>query len=258
MFSKLLSKLSLPKNNKKQNEFNIPIITYAIGDIHGRLDLLEKLMAKIIEDNKNNNELANIVFVGDYIDRGPYSKGVIDYILNLNKQKQDLGFANIITLRGNHEAALLEFLKNPDFGSSWIAYGAAACFISYGVKPPTISANKEDWENIANLFRNAMPNEHLEFYQSLDYYYMSGDYLFVHAGILPNKAIEYQDNDVMLSIREPFLSSNEDFGFRVVHGHTPSEQPIIKANRIGIDTGAYATNILSAVKININSISIMQ
>lgn len=213
---------------------------YAIGDIHGRIDLLEGLLEQIWADAP---EGANtLVFLGDYIDRGPSSKAVLELLSNLTKPGWD-----IVKLRGNHEQILLEYLHNPEVYQAWRSFGAADTLVSYGVRPPVFSDAKELQRAHAE-FLTALPQDHVTLLNGLSTSHVVGDYLFVHAGLRPGIALDRQVPEDMLWIRDEFLSSDAPFGKVIVHGHSPSEKPIVRANRIGIDTGAYATGTLTAAK----------
>lgn len=213
---------------------------YAVGDVHGRLDLLQSLLEQIWADSP---DAANtLVFLGDYVDRGPSSKDVIDCLIALDRP----GW-NIIKLRGNHEQILLEYLQNPDVYQAWRTFGGAETLLSYGVRPPAFSAPNEQRRAHAE-FVAAVPRNHLAFLNGLSDSYTMGDYFFAHAGVRPGVAIDRQVPEDLLWIRDEFLGSEANFGKVVVHGHSPSETPILRTNRIGIDTGAYATGTLTAVK----------
>lgn len=215
---------------------------YAIGDIHGRLDCLDALLARIAEDAGAQPPAADqaLVFLGDYIDRGPDSRGVIDRLL----AGPPAGFAARY-LKGNHEAALLRFLDEPGFMATWRQFGAAETLASYGVAMPPLSAGADAYVKLRDAFAAALPAAHIRFFQNLKLTLRAGRTLFVHAGIRPRIPLSAQAEDDLLSIREPFLSYRGDLGVRVVHGHTPSERATIGANRICVDTGAYATGVLS-------------
>jgi serine/threonine protein phosphatase 1 len=216
---------------------------YAIGDIHGRRDLLEELLDDIKKDCEGTQQTVTIVFLGDYVDRGPDSKGVIDRLLNLPAPFQGK------FLRGNHDQALLDFLADPRMYEIWCSYGADETLASYGVPPPrdhslpTLSRAR-DW------LAEALPAKHWYFFRTLPLSWEIGDYFFAHAGVRPGTALNEQLEDDLLWIREEFLTSSEDFGKVVVHGHTPTDSPVKKVNRIGIDTGAYLTGRLTAVVLD--------
>jgi serine/threonine protein phosphatase 1 len=213
---------------------------YAIGDIHGRLDLLEPLVGRILSDAP---DAANtLVFLGDYVDRGPSPKGVIDFLMALERP----GW-NIVKLRGNHEQVLLEYLGNPEIYQSWRTFGGAETLLSYGVRPPVFSDANELRRAHAE-FVAVFSRSHLSFLNALSDSYVAGDYFFAHAGVRPGVPLDRQVSEDLLWVRDEFLSSDANFGKVVVHGHSPCEQPALRPNRICIDTGAYATGVLTAVK----------
>lgn len=217
------------------------VCVYAIGDIHGRLDLTQSLLEKIWSDAPSGPNM--LIFLGDYVDRGPASKDVIDYLIALKRPGWE-----IVMLAGNHEVSLLEFLKNPEIYPAWRTYGGAETLLSYGVRPPMFSDAKEI--RLAHEdFVAKFPLAHFDFLSNLPNFYEVGDYFFVHAGVRPGIPLEKQVADDLLWIRDEFLVSDQSFGKMVVYGHTPAEKPVVRANRIGVDTGAYATNELTAVKL---------
>ena len=247
----LLKKIKLLKTEKPSVKTNLYIErpTFAIGDIHGCLSALTNLLDAIVDDIKSTDIKPDIIFLGDYIDRGANSKEVIQKIVDITATSFD-GLANkVIPLFGNHEQAILKFLKEPEFGKKWMDYGGAPALRSYGVEPPSLSENIESWSDARDKLKQLMPSEHIKFIQELIYYHISGDYIFVHAGLYPGIPIEQQEYSDMLMIREPFLSHSKPFEKFVIHGHTPNEEPVIKSNRICIDTGTYATNVLTAIKV---------
>ena len=221
-------------------------LIYAIGDIHGRSDLLALLLDKIAADAAHSKDAKRrtLVFLGDYIDRGHDSARVVDMVLGELPQEFDAHF-----LKGNHEAILLDFLDDPSFLGQWLANGADATFRSYGMDLEELirkGATPEAWRR---AFLASLPEAHRDFFETLELAVAFGDYLFVHAGVRPGVPLEAQDPHDMVWIRAPFLQSDEDFGKIVVHGHTPAREPVIRANRIGIDTGAVFTDRLTALKL---------
>ena len=216
---------------------------YAIGDIHGRRDLLDTLLHDIEDDCAGSEQTAVIVFLGDYIDRGPDSKGVVDRLLNLPARFQGK------FLRGNHDQALLDFLADPASYKGWCGFGADETLTSYGVRPPR-DHSELTLCDARDRFVKALPADHLHFFRTLPLSWEIGDYFFAHAGVRPGTPLNEQKEDDLLWIREEFLRSSEDFGKVVVHGHTPADAPVKKANRIGIDTGAYLTGRLTAVVLD--------
>jgi serine/threonine protein phosphatase 1 len=214
---------------------------YAIGDIHGRLDLLDEILARIDAD-KTQHPTSNTtrVFLGDYIDRGPDSKRVLDRLISCCVAQPT------VCLMGNHEAYLREFLKNPDILSVWRRYGGLDTLLSYGLAPTMKSAAKEH-RNLASDLNRLLPSSHREFLGSLKRYFTCGDFFFVHAGVRPGICLTNQSEDDLLWIREEFLLCEHSFGKMVVHGHTPVLEPDVRPNRINIDTGAYATGRLTCL-----------
>lgn len=216
-------------------------IVYAVGDIHGRLDLLEQAIDAIGRSATKFPAASKrrIVFLGDYVDRGPDSAGTIEYLLNHRFAE----FAPTF-LRGNHEQAMLDFLDAASPNPAWLNFGGVAALASYG-----IAAADRSVESIRDEMRDRVPSAHIDFLRRTEMSKSIGDYLFVHAGIRPGIAIERQIPQDFMWIREPFLSENKPFDFRVVHGHTITEYPDIRPNRIGIDTGAYASGVLTVLAL---------
>ena len=218
---------------------------YAIGDVHGRVDRLIAVEAAIRAhaEEAPPTGAALVVFIGDYIDRGPDSKAVIEKLLQRSFADLPARF-----LLGNHEDAMLRFLDDPAVGQAWLAYGGMATLASYEVRPE----GAEDLDRMERLrlgLAAALPEAHRAFLDQLELSIQLGDYLFVHAGVRPSRALDKQLRDDLLTIREPFLSSRKRLPWRVVHGHTIVEQVGISASRIAIDTGAYATGQLTCVVI---------
>lgn len=226
-------------------------IIYAVGDIHGRIDLLDALLKKIAEDAQNDESSRRVlIFLGDYVDRGIGTFQVIERLSRLKKTGSFEIFRqfDIHFLKGNHESSLIGFIDNGDRADSWMATdnGGRETLKSYGVDASGPLAG----DNLARLrrdFRAAMLDRHLEFLRALALNHVEGDYFFVHAGVRPDVALDAQDPFDMLWIRREFLSSQTDFGKIIVHGHSPSSEPVVKSNRIGIDTAAYYSDCLTAL-----------
>lgn len=214
---------------------------YAVGDIHGRLDLTQAVIARILADLRDYEGQATVVFLGDYVDRGPQSKQVVDFFLS-----KPLGAVETVYLQGNHEQTLLQFLYGADVGNAldWFRFGGLATLQSYGVSIKGIPTAK-DVEAIRKDFAEKCPYEHKLFYQSLSLSYSAAQYFFVHAGIKPKRPLDKQTEADMLWIRDEFINSERDHGKIIVHGHTVTETAVFKPNRIGLDTGAYSTGNLS-------------
>ena len=239
----LAGKFSLPAAMQTQRR-RAPAIdagrrVYAVGDIHGCAGLLDQMHRKLREDAANYQGDVTIVYLGDYIDRGPDSRTVIDRLV------QQRGF-RVHFLKGNHDAALLDFLRDPDSYRFWRNYGAPETLSSYGVRPPLFTTSV-NFARARDELAEKLPEDHLRFFNDLELSVSIGDYFFAHAGARPGIALEEQRQEDLMWIRGEFLSSHYDFGKVVVHGHTPQPHPAHHNNRIGIDTGAYATGILSCV-----------
>jgi serine/threonine protein phosphatase 1 len=216
---------------------------YAIGDIHGRDDLLAALLAAIRADaaGRDHNLL---VCLGDYVDRGPESAAVIERLSQFHAG--DFAF---VPLRGNHEHLMLEFLADPDEGGPWLANGATATLASYGVTVGPGWPERFRYESLRDQLAHNLPDHHRRFIDTLATSHAVGDYLFVHAGIRPGVPLERQDAHDLMWIRGPFLRATESFGPLVVHGHTITPESELRPNRIGIDTGAFASGRLTALAV---------
>jgi serine/threonine protein phosphatase 1 len=217
---------------------------YVIGDIHGRLDLLDRVIAAVHRDVEKHGPGALTVTLGDYIDRGPTSRGVLDRLIGNPFEMP------YIALKGNHEALLESFLADPaEIGEYWRNLGGLESLHSYGV-PVGGLMTKGKYEVAAQQLRAAMPAEHMSFLQSLKISHSHGKYFLCHAGVRPGVPLEQQNDEDLLWIRDEFLNSKLDFGKIVVHGHTPHEEPEVLPNRINIDTGAFATGQLTCVVLD--------
>lgn len=220
-------------------------VVYAVGDVHGRPDLVRRLLARIGDDAAGRGARRRvIVFLGDYVDRGPDSAGVIELLL----QGPPNGF-EAHYLMGNHEDFMIRFLAGEPVGELWAMNGGDATLRSYGVDPYDSFSRTGGWEGMRRALAERMPDGHRRFLAGLALNYREGDVLFVHAGVRPGVPIVAQSAEDMLWIRKEFLESRKDFGALVVHGHTPTPEPEVRANRIGVDTGAYATGRLTAVAL---------
>lgn len=200
-------------------------LTYAIGDIHGSLDKLRALFARC--EAHAAGRPTKLVFLGDYIDRGPESSGVIDFLLTLQKRHGD----DVITLMGNHEDMALSVIDGHSPATGWLVQGGAETLDSYGaVQPNTILRAHVDWMRNLRLTHD------------------DGRRLFVHAGVNPGVPLDAQESGDLLWIREPFLSDRRDYGRLIVHGHTPLETglPEVHDNRLNLDTAAVFGGPLTA------------
>jgi serine/threonine protein phosphatase 1 len=224
---------------------------YAIGDVHGRADLLRETFDIIDADLRHFPALtASIVLVGDYIDRGPDSRGVLEFLVQRAQSQR------LICLRGNHEVMLLDAMRNCRTAGVWLRSGGRETLASYGIELAG-DINEAHWETVMREVRRSMPAQHAHFLQRLPSVFTCGDFLFVHAGLKPGVAIEAQRMKDLFWIRDEFLDSDWDFGKYVVHGHTPVAYPDIRSNRINIDTGAYTTGNLTLIAIENDSIMIL-
>jgi serine/threonine protein phosphatase 1 len=217
---------------------------YAIGDIHGRLDLLDDILDRIEADNASRADAnVTLVFLGDLIDRGPQSAQVIERL-----RRYRPSFAKTVFLMGNHEEVLLRILAGEiDILEDWLRFGGAECARSYGVDPVDLEAR--GGSAAIKMLRDAIPKDHLKFISSFVDTASFVQYLFVHAGIRPGVPLSHQVPEDLRWIRLPFLSDETNHGRIVVHGHTISEEVEVRPNRIGIDTGAYRTDVLSALGV---------
>lgn len=224
---------------------------YAVGDIHGRADLFAALIDAIDADDRRRNGAqtqagttlvpadTTIVLLGDLVDRGPDSATVLALAQDWQRARR------VRILCGNHEEMLLESLANLDTLRVYLRHGGCETALSFGIDPDIYAA--ATFEQLQALMVSRIPGAMIEFMRSFEDQILIGDYLFVHAGIRPGVPRETQQRADLLWIREPFLSHNGNLGAVVVHGHTISEQPTFCEHRIGIDTGAYATGILTAI-----------
>jgi serine/threonine protein phosphatase 1 len=214
---------------------------YAIGDVHGRLDLLNRLLAEIESDNVARGPATTIVvFLGDLIDRGPDSAQVVD------KAIVGLSWASTVCLKGNHEAAMLDALDGVEGAARmWLSYGGLETLASWGVSSTTLS--KGDHEEIMESARAVISKEHHRWLSLCPVSYRLGDYYFVHAGVRPGVDLFSQNVHDQLWIRDEFLRSRRNHGALIVHGHSISAKVESLSNRIGVDTGAYASGTLTAV-----------
>jgi serine/threonine protein phosphatase 1 len=217
---------------------------YAIGDVHGRNDLLARLADHIELDLAHRPVgRAITVFLGDYVDRGPDSAGVIDRLARGDFPTE------IIALRGNHEATMLAFLRDPKALDGWRHYGAVETLASYGVDVRETLRGR-GFEDARAALWAALPDHHLDFLQNTLPSWTAGDYFFVHAGVKPNVPLERQEERDLYWIRDEFLRHRGFFDHkRIVHGHTPTPAAELLANRINVDTGAYASGVLTCVAL---------
>jgi serine/threonine protein phosphatase 1 len=213
---------------------------FAVGDIHGRNDLLNPLLAAM-KAEAVGAATPVAVFLGDYVDRGVDSRGVVESLLNFRRT------SGIQTrfLRGNHDDTLLKFLSDAAVGPTWVDFGGGETLTSYEVEMPGSRGDEAGWEAARLAFDDAIGDDHRAFFEELELFAEYGDYFFSHAGARPGVLLAEQSARDLMWIRDQFLTSKFSWPKAVVHGHTPSETPTVSQRRIGLDTGAYATGRLT-------------
>lgn len=213
---------------------------YAVGDVHGRLDLLDDLIVRIARDNAGREQAqVSLIFLGDLIDRGPDSRGVVTRV------RAGVDWAKTISIMGNHEAVMLDALDGQtDTLADWLRFGGRETLLSWGVSAETIDGGT--LEEILSAARGVVTLEERAWLGRLRSHVQMGDYYFVHAGIRPGVALDKQDDEDRLWIRDEFLESRKSHGAMIVHGHSIHTEVEQRTNRIGLDTGAYATGRLTA------------
>jgi serine/threonine protein phosphatase 1 len=221
-------------------------VIYAVGDVHGCLDKLLRLERRITEDASKLAGTKLIVMLGDYVDRGPHSAGVIGHLCG----EPPAGMGRIC-LAGNHEALLLDFLDNPGTYDFWMDFGAQATLLSYGLDIHHLRTDRRfSPERIANELRQAMPEAHLAFLQHLPVSLLTPDYFFAHAGVRPGVALAEQSERDLMWIRDTFIRhEGASLERTIVHGHTPAPEPVVTPMRIGVDTAAYMDGKLTAARL---------
>ncbi len=228
-----------------------PERVYAIGDIHGHAELLDRMIAEIERDlSRRPTGRALTVTLGDYVDRGPDSRGVID---RLASNPFPTAF---VALRGNHEAVFEEFLRDPTIAGYWRQLGGFETLHSYGVDVAPLMRGRGH-EAAAEALRAALPPAHAVFLASLRPALTAGRYFLCHAGVRPGVALERQREDDLLWIRDEFLDSTADFGKVVVHGHTPTAAAEIRPNRVNVDTGAFISGRLTCAVLEESGVRLL-
>jgi serine/threonine protein phosphatase 1 len=237
-FARLAGRAGRKRDGVAYPAIDAKTVIYAIGDIHGRADLLSQVHEAIERDWRARPAERRLeIYLGDYVDRGPDSAGVIAMLRARATQR------NVMALSGNHEAVLLQFLDGRVTDRAWLDWGGAATALSYGVNPSREAI-------LSAAVARAVPLEDIRFLKALRPSFRYGPYFFAHAGVLPSRTLEEQMPDDLLWIRRPFLDHTGPFGAVVVHGHTPNAEPEFRPNRINLDTGAYATHRLSCLRID--------
>jgi serine/threonine protein phosphatase 1 len=215
---------------------------YAIGDIHGRLDLLEELLSAVDADNSVRGALdAQVIFLGDLIDRGPFSAQVVEFALQCERRQPSWRF-----LLGNHEEVFLKALSGDLKALAFFTrIGGRETILSYGISEAEY--RDSDYPELLALLLDRVPAEHIAFLERFEDLIVAGDYAFVHAGVRPNQSLSNQRTSDLRWIRAEFLEHRGEFEKIIVHGHTIAEDVEILPHRIGLDTGAYASGKLTAM-----------
>ena len=247
---RLLESLGLaPRGPEPPLEPQCPRCVVAVGDVHGRVDLLEAMLARVRHDFSelpSSSPPPLLVMLGDLIDRGPDSAACLGRVADLQR---DPPF-EFILLKGNHEQWLLQFLADPAQGPRWVRFGGGATLRSFGVEPPAPEAPTYAWEEARLRLSAVLPPVHAALLAASPTHHVEGDYLFVHAGVRPGRPLEAQCEADLLWIRDLFLRSKHPSPYVVIHGHTPTREPERLPWRIGVDTEAWRSGRLSAVRLN--------
>jgi serine/threonine protein phosphatase 1 len=227
---------------------------YVVGDVHGRSDLLARIHHAIRADvhERPGPLKRTVVYLGDYVDRGPGSFQVLEMLIRMPLEGMKL-----VYLKGNHEDMMLRFIRGDDI-PGWLYNGGDATLASYGVMVTRMMPSPTMIAELRRRLQNAMPAAHVTFLESLQLMHLAGDYLFVHAGIRPGVPLDAQRPADLMWIREPFLVAKNTFGKCVVHGHTISTVPEVRANRIGIDTGAFYSGRLTCLVLEGDRVGFLQ
>ncbi|WP_165225693.1 metallophosphoesterase family protein [Affinirhizobium pseudoryzae] len=226
---------------------------YAIGDVHGCLDLLQDAEERILLDMERRQEKGLVVLLGDYVDRGPNSAGVLAHLIAPNA----LGLRRL-ALCGNHDDVFSSLLDHPETINDWLAFGGRETLMSYGIDVQQLQdRGRRGVSELSSIIADAVPERHIDFLKSLPVSLQIGPYLFVHAGIRPGVDVRLQEDRDLMWIREPFLTAGSGLDLTVIHGHTPSPEPSVGPARIGIDTQAYSTGRLTVLRVDKESASVL-
>lgn len=241
--SRCMLRFFRPRRAARQPKLSDGIRVYAVGDIHGRADLLKQIFTVIDADLARSPIKRSVeVYLGDYIDRGPSSGYTLDLLIERGRSRE------AVFLKGNHEAYFLEVLGDPTKLSDWKQFGGLQTLMSYGIQP-SLNPDAGEQTDLVKKLTATMPESHLDFLRSLKPSFVCGDFFFVHAGVRPGIPLKEQQESDLLWIRDEFLYSKANFGKFIIHGHTPVREPDFRPNRANIDTGAYATGNLTLLRI---------
>ncbi len=221
-------------------------VVWAVGDVHGCLEQLDALLAEISAQAQADDRAHQLVFLGDYVDRGPDSRGVIQRLIQI----ADTPDVDARFIRGNHEDKMREFLDDPTVGATWCEYGGDAALRSWGLSPPAVRHRKEGWVALSADLRHKLGPRGVRFLDELEPSLTLGGYFFCHAGAAPGTPLADQTERDLMWIRARFLDDDRPFSHVVVHGHTPTDQPHVDDRRIGVDTGCYSTGVLTALRLD--------
>lgn len=231
------------------------IVAWAVGDIHGRLDLLLPILDLIRRDRDTDHGRRYItVFLGDYVDRGPNSREVLDSLCDFAADPA----IDCVFLRGNHEDKMEQFLDQPEIGPEWCEYGGREALASFGLSPPAMAHRRDAWRQVSEDLAFRLTSRQRSFFENLKFSYSLGGYFFCHAGARPGTPLAQQDAHDLLWIRNSFLDHPDRFEQIVVHGHTITADVALDHRRIGLDTGAYKSGILSALRLEGSAQEIVQ
>jgi len=224
---------------------------FAVGDIHGCADQLHKMLLLIKQDVSDRpTQRVKIVFLGDYIDRGPENRRVIETLMSL-----ETGGLDCVFLLGNHDERMIKFIEDPELvWDAMMRWGGVQTLASYGI----VAEPGEGEKSISDRLKTQVPAEHLQFLKSLKCFHVQDDFYFCHAGVRPGISLADQSEHDLIWIRDDFRSHKEPFEKVIVHGHTPQGEPEVEANRINVDTKCYETGVLTALVLEGNSHRFLQ
>jgi len=257
MFNKLFRSKSKPARPERDAGGRV---VYAVGDVHGQLDLLDGLLDEIAEDFQGlgRSDGPVLVMLGDYCDRGVQTAAVIDRLIALQDIAATHSSYELRLLMGNHEETLLSFLEDSTVGPAWLEFGGGETLTSYGVQRPRGRGDPEQWESVREAFVANLPAHHRVFFPKLGLSGTYGHLPVAHAGCRPGVSLERQTSQDLLWIRGDFLEAQHGLPMTVVHGHTPVEVAHVGPDRINVDTGAYATGVLTAVRVGAGAPHLLQ